>query len=261
MTLMPRPSHPLLDALWRSYVKDVPYARAFVDLAGGDFENDHIALRTLARRGEGSGIAVFASVFESLGWQRRDDYVFPDVHLRAIYLAQAGLPRIFISELDPRALPADAAAILLASDDDVAAPSVAEATTDATALAAWFSAPRPPMRSDVDVVARASQYGAWLLCFGRRVNHFTAVVDDVAHWQTTLKAAGLPMKAEIEGTPIAAGGRGLRQTATAAADVDVVFADGSRAPRPYAYFEIAERKGGFDGFLATQARQLFDQTR
>jgi hypothetical protein len=41
---------------------------------------------------------------------------------------------------------------------------------------------------------------------------------------------------------------------------DVGFDDGTRDSRPNANFEIAERKGGFDGFLAQQARQLFDQT-
>ena len=30
---------------------------------------------------------------------------------------------------------------------------------------------------------------------------------------------------------------------------------------PYAYLEIAERNGGFDGFVAAQARQLFEMTR
>ncbi len=252
---LPVPSHPLLDALWSSYVDDVPAARAFVGLAGGKFENDHIALRTLARHGDGSGIATFAPVFERLGWKAKDSYVFDDVHLRAVYLAQPGLPRIFISELDPNALPLDARTILLGAPKDPPPPS------SPSSLPSWFSAPRPPTRAAVDVVAKASQYGAWLLCFGRRVNHFTAVVDDVAAWQAKMQSAGIKMKAEIEGAPIAVGESGLRQTATEAADVAVTFADGSRAKRPYAYFEIAERKGGFDGFLATQARQLFDQTR
>jgi hypothetical protein len=262
MTALPTPRHPLLDPLWRATIKDVPYARAFVDLAGGGFENDHIALRTLARDGEGSGIAVFRGVFERLGWQVREHYVFADVHLRALYLAQPGLPRVFISELDVTALPAEAQRVLRAAPRDPPPPPLSMFTVaEFAALAAWFRAPPPPDRAAVDVVARHSQYGAWLLCFGRRVNHFTAVVDDVAAWQARMTAAGIPMKKDIEGDVIPAGGRGLRQTATAANDVDVVFADGTRAPRPYAYFEIAERKGGFDGFLAQQARQLFDQTQ
>lgn len=256
MSILPTPSHPLLDRLWAGYVADVVHARRFVDLAGGPFENDHIALRTLARAGQGSGLAVFQPLFERLGWRVAEHYEFPDVHLRAVYLSQAGLPRVFVSELDVTALPADAASALLRTPLDQPAP----AGTDDD-VAAWFCAPPPPSRRDVDLVARSSQYGAWLMCFGRRVNHFTAAVDDVGAWQRRLLDAGVPMKADIEGPTIPPGGIGLRQTATAAADVDVTFDDGSRDRRPYAYFEIAERKGGFDGFLAQQARQLFDQTK
>ena len=36
--------------------------------------------------------------------------------------------------------------------------------------------------------------------------------------------------------------------------------DGNVQTFPYAYFEIAERRDGFDGFLAPQARQLFEMT-
>jgi hypothetical protein len=260
MTLRPIPSHPLLDRLWAAYAGDVPHVQRFVALwgqlqGGRPFENDHIALRTVARSGRGSGLAVFVPVFERLGWTVRDAYTFADVHLHAVYLSQPGLPRVFVSELDVDALPAEASDALRRAPADPPAP------VDIDALADWFAAPPPPARADVDVVARHSQYGAWCLCFGRRVNHFTAAVDDVAAWQARLLDDGVPMKAEIEGAPVPPGGTGLRQTATAAADLDVTFADGSVAKRPYAYFEIAERHGGFDGFLATQARQLFDQTK
>jgi hypothetical protein len=260
MTLRPIPSHPLLDRLWAAYARDVPFVQRFVALHarmhdGRPFENDHIALRTVARTGRGSGLAVFVPVFERLGWTVRDAYTFADVHLHAVYLAQPGLPRVFVSELDIDALPADARAAILRAPADPPAP------TDLDALADWFAPPLPPSRADVELVARHSQYGAWCLCFGRRVNHFTAAVDDVATWQARLLDDGVPMKAEIEGAPIPPGGTGLRQTATAAAELDVTFADGTSAQKPYAYFEIAERHGGFDGFLAQQARQLFDQTK
>ena len=256
----PKPSHPLLDRLWHGYVADVPVARRFTELCDGGFDNDHIALRSLARDGRGSGLEVFVPVFEHLGWRVVDDYSFPDVHLNAVYLAQRGLPRVFISELDVTALPADACDAVLRTPPD-AAWSADSATTDFDALASWFRAPPPPDRVDVELVARCSQYGAWVMCFGRRVNHFTATVDDVEAWHRRLSEAGVVMKAEIEGPVIAPGGCGLRQTATAAVNVMVEYSDGSSSPRPYAYFEIAERKGGFDGFLAGQARNLFDQTK
>ena len=55
------------------------------------------------------------------------------------------------------------------------------------------------------------------------------------------------MKTEIEGAPAVA----LRQTATAAAKLPVQRADRKEARAwPYAYFEIAQRAAGFDGFLS-----------
>ena len=36
-----------LDALWDRYASHVPYARTFVQLAGGNFRNDHVAFRSL----------------------------------------------------------------------------------------------------------------------------------------------------------------------------------------------------------------------
>lgn len=246
---LPRPSEPLLDRLWSRYVTDVPHVRVFTSLCGGVFENDHVAFRSLGRAGD--GIALFAPIFERRGWKRGGHYTFPDVHLRAVHLTRPGYPRIFLSELTLDALPQGAAAVLARM------PLPPQVPTDLAALAAWFCEPPPPSAADLDTVARVSQYGAWLLAFGRRVNHFTARVDDVAVWQERMRAAGVPMKGEIEGAP----GGDLRQTATAASSLDVVLRDGGTRSMPYAYFEIAERHRGFDGFLGPQARQLFDMTK
>ncbi len=245
----PLPSHPLLDRLWARYVVDVPWAARFARLHEGPVHNDHIALRTLAA--PGPGIAGFATVFERQGWSLGGSYDFADVHLRAVYLKRDGFPRVFISELLSEHLPQDARRAL--ADAAVVEP----APDDIDALAAWFCAPRAVSGARVDLLAKSSQYGAWLLAFGRKVNHFTAAVDDVELWQLKLLQAGVPMKRDIEGAP----GGDLRQTATHAALCPVILDDGSVRTMPYAYFEIAERHRGFDGFLAPQARQLFEMTR
>jgi hypothetical protein len=85
-----------------------------------------------------------------------------------------------------------------------------------------------------------------------------------------LQAAGVPMKAEIEGPP----GSKLRQTATQAAVMEVPVRRGEASaaiPWPYAYFELAERGNvadpetgaarRFEGFLGPQAAQLFGMTQ
>ena len=89
------------------------------------------------------------------------------------------------------------------------------------------------------------------------MNHFTGAVDDIEAWVARMRAAGVPMKADIEGAP----GTSLRQTATHAHPLPVRLADGGTRSWPYAYFEIAQRAPGFDGFLGPQARALFDMTK
>jgi hypothetical protein len=246
---MANPAERLLELLWHRYAAHVPYARTFVQLAGGQFRNDHVALRSLQR--PGSGIELFAPVFERLGWKRAGAYDFPDARLDAIHLSHpAGLPRVFISELRGSELSPRAQQILSALPADEPPP------TEVDALADWFRAPAlVATESDLLELERESQYGAWLLLFGREVNHFTASVDDVEAWAQRMAAAGVPMKGEIEGEP----GAGLRQTATRAAPRTVRTDRGERQ-WPYAYLEIAQRSGGFDGFVAKQARQLFEMT-
>ena len=240
----------LLELLWDRYAAEVPYARTFVQLSGGSFRNDHVALRTLAR--PGGGISTFERVFERLGWRRAGEYTFPETHLEAIYMAHpGGLPRVFISELKADELSPRAQQLLSTLPESPPAP---ESTEE---LVGWFSAPPPPSEGALLELEKESQYGAWLLAFGRKVNHFTGSVDDVEAWQRKMSEAGVPMKADIEG----ARGTHLRQTATHAAPLPVVLQGGGTRPWPYAYFEIAQRSPGFDGFLGPQARALFDMTK
>ncbi|GAC1339331.1 MAG: DUF1338 domain-containing protein [Myxococcales bacterium] len=246
----------LLDLLWTRYAAQVPAARTFVELAGGKFHNDHVAFRSLRR--PGSGIALFAPLFERLGFRRAGSYDFPETRLSAIHLSHPnGLPRVFLSELRQEELSPRARAILARLPPDVPPPPE---SASAEELAAWFAAPAlAPLEPELLELERESQYGAWLLLFGREVNHFTASVDDVEGWAKRLHQAGVPMKGEIEGAP----GAGLRQTATRAAlrTVRVQGGQGGAREWPYAYLELAERHGGFDGFVASQARHLFEMTR
>ncbi len=244
------PSMRLLDLLWDRYAAEVPYARTFVELSGGSFRNDHVALRSLAR--PGGGIALFERVFERLGWRRAGEYTFPDAHLSAIHMSHPeGLPRVFISELKSEELSPRARELLSTLPEDEPPPQSVEE------LAGWFSPPPPPEEGALLELEKESQYGAWLLAFGRKVNHFTGSVDDIEAWQRRMGEAGVPMKGEIEGAP----GTALRQTATQAAPLPVALRGGDSRPWPYAYFEIAQRAEGFDGFLGPQARALFDMTK
>jgi hypothetical protein len=157
-----------------------------------------------------------------------------------------------VSQLRVEELSARAQVILEALPPDPPAPE-----GPLEAVADWFAGPgTPPDEEALLALEQESQYGAWLLLFGREVNHFTAAVDDVARWSAALEAAGVPMKGAIEGEE----GGPLRQTATRAAPRRVQTSRGERE-WPYAYLELAERREGFDGFVAAQARALFEMTR
>src|ERR1043165_9166300 len=93
----------LLDVLWERYAALVPYAREFQRLAGGEFRTDHVAFRSLRRRG--SGVDLFAAAFERLGWRGAGAFELPDARLSAIHFSHPeGLPRIVVSELVPEGL-------------------------------------------------------------------------------------------------------------------------------------------------------------
>lgn len=251
---LPQPTDPLLDRLWVRFLGDVPAAPAFARLAGR-FGNDHIAVRTLAR--PGSGIALFANLFERRGWRAAGDCQFPDINVRAAHLCRDGHPRILIAELEPAALPADARAALARLPADAPPPD------DDDALAAWFKAPLPPSAADLALLQRISPLGAWLLAFGRRVHHFAASVADIEEWRRRLAALGVEMEGDIDGAADAP----LRRAATRPTDVEVRLRDGTSQRLPYACLELAERQEGFDGFptlgpgIATQAPDAAELSR
>lgn len=288
----------LLDELWRKYRERVAYVQTYervVAEAGGSFENDHIAFRTLATQEPYSGIASLSRLFEALGYVPAGCYFFPDKHLSAIHLEypKPGVPKLFISELRTWELPDSARRLLLKtvkrqnsgiSDKHLARlyhldqldaddqQSLLKRLVRLFHRLPWD----PPKHSDVVAVNEVSQYGAWVLIHGNGVNHFTALVnshqveslDNIDKTVQALRDAGVPMKESIEGEP----GSKLRQTATEAVEVPVTFR-GKRedAKWNYAYFEIAERglvndpdsnqQVRFEGFLGPQATHLFEMTR
>lgn len=273
----------LLDALWRDYRSRVPYVRTYERLvadAGGRFRNDHVAFRTFALQSRADGIFQVARPFEALGWTAETAYRFHDKHLSAVHLRHPdpALPKVFVSELRVWELPQDDRRRIGAA---VKRRKTGLTESELAGLASLKGPPagllerlirhfdRPwsaPTKRDVLALDRVSQYAAWTLLFGYRVNHFTARVNahgvralgDIEKTVAALLGAGVPMKPEIEG----ARGSKLRQSATAAAELNAPVAGATGVLRwPYAYFELAERRGGFEGFLGGQASQLFEMTK
>lgn len=292
----------LFDRLWQRYRGRVNHVATYEQVVaehGGTFVNDHIAFRTFASQRPLAGISSVSRLFEALGYQAAGCYYFPDKHLSALHFQHphAQFPKLFISELRTWELPETVRAAieavvgrhrepiessLLAAMSGMAESEPSEAQYDALLEQAqdWIEQLpwSPPEMRDVEVVNQASQYAAWVLVHGYNVNHFTSLINshgvdslaDIEKTVAALKAAGVPMKDEIEGQR----GSKLRQTATAAAVIEVdVVENGQAATMPwtYAYFELAERgtvqapESGeqvrFEGFLGPQATQLFEMTK
>ncbi len=292
----------LFDRLWQRYRTRVSHVGAYEQVVaeqGGHFVNDHIAFRTFACQQPSVGIASISRLFEALGYHAAGCYNFPDKQLSALHYAHphADFPKLFISELrvwelPPKAqqqieavvashrsaLPASTLAALARLNEDALTESDEEQLL--AAAQNWIEQLpwNPPERSAVESLNGVSQYAAWVLVHGYNVNHFTSLINshgveslgDIEKTVAALQAAGVPMKSEIEGTPDSK----LRQTATAAAVIDVEVRDAGQAakmPWTYAYFELAERGNvtdpqtgqptRFEGFLGPQATQLFEMTR
>ena len=290
----------LFDRVWDRYRQRVEYVRGYESLirkAGATLVNDHIAFRTLAWQQPAAGIDSIARLFDVLGYRSAASYHFETKHLAAVHLAHPnpGFPRLFVSELKAWELSPTAREIIgrtladhrLPPDADLLAQLAGTADPSEAERAEWLdllfthfdTLPwSPPKRGDVEQLNTETQYGAWVLVHGYAANHFTGLVnahgvdslDSIEKTAAALRAAGVPMKDEIEGEP----GSKLRQTATEAVTVDVAVRDnGEPATMPwtYAYFELAERgevvdpESGrsvrFDGFLGAQATHLFEMTR
>lgn len=293
----------LLDRLWTDYCQRVPYARTYAELVqakGGTVVNDHCAFRTFNTHTgrQIPGYEAIGRVLESLGYQKIHPYHFPSKHLNSFHYEHANerFPKFFVSQLEVHELPADTARLIneavaetpnLCSDEvshwleEVKAKGEltdAEGEHFVDSLVDFFVRPwAPPLRSTVEAVNDVSQFGAWTLLHGNSVNHFTAYINhqNVPEWPDIeatiagLKAAGVPMKSEIEGER----GSKLRQSSTQAVKerVPVREADGTlgEVEWTYAYYELAERgyveENGeqvwFHGFLGEQATNLFEMTK
>lgn len=290
----------LFDTLWERYRERVRYVRDYeerIRSAGAAFVNDHIAFRTLAGQNPLSGIASLARIFVALGYRAAGCYSFEDKHLDAIHYQHpnAEFPKLFISELRTweltRAACDTVTELLESHREPVGVETLAslsrldECDEDQRTrlldevVGQFHDLPwAAPEKNAVVALNQESQYAAWVAVHGYNVNHFTSLInshgveelDTIDKTVEALRAAGVPMKASVEGEP----GSKLRQSATEAVVIDVTVADGQAVttmPWTYAYFELAERgevtdaetgrKSRFEGFLGPQATHLFEMTR
>lgn len=290
----------IFDSMWERYRSRVEYVRRYeemIDKHGAVFYNDHIAFRCFASQSPAVGLFSISRIFEALGYAGAACYEFPDKKLSSIHYQHPNpqLPKLFISQLKTWELPV-AARRAVERTLRTHRPPLSDATLAELRriehlssgaksnllkeVLGWFErlAWDVPQKEDVEALNQESQFGAWVLVNGYDVNHFTASVDsqgvaalaDIEKTVAAMKAAGIPMKAEIEGERHSK----LRQSSSQAVVRDVEIRVGPKKavmPWTYAYFEIAERPPlknastgkmeRFEGFLGGQAAQLFDMTK
>lgn len=227
------------------------------------------------------GTVSLEKVFLHHGYQRRDPYHFPIKHLDAYWYSppEAGLPRIFISELRVQDLSPDAQHIIAAYTDEVQSDPVDDLDLDVPdRVDAFLHAPlwRRPSWQDYDALQQHSEYAAWAIYNRYFLNHFTISVHTlpdgfatIAEFNAFLQAAGFTLNDAGGAIKTSADGL-LLQSATVANLFQASFADGDTHPIPGSYVEFAERRlldhagpgGGLrrDGFEAGNADKIFEST-
>ncbi len=255
----------LLARLWRGYVEITPQAariHALLEQRGERIENDHIALRTYGV--PGVDLEAVAEPFCARGYREGGAYSFPEKRLRARHYEhpEPGRPKVFVSELEVGALSAEAAAAVRRLV--AAAPGVAERADFPACGRPW-----PADFTTYEMLARESEYAAWVAAFGFRANHFTVDVGaletlpDLSSLTALLAEHGFALNEQggvIKGSPAVH----LEQSATLADEVEVEFSDG-RFRVPSCYYEFARRYRlptgeTFQGFVPASADRLFEST-
>jgi hypothetical protein len=249
---------------------------------GGEVENDHVAFRTF---GAGPfGLAAFERLFVGFGYEPRDRYQFPHKRLDARWYAPPSprLPRVFASELRVAEL-SDGARATIARHLAAAAPAPGPADGAEAAAAYLGSRPWPaPAYDDYARLADESEYAAWTLCHGHKINHVTLAVhalpagyDTVERFNAFLERRGFALNASGGRAKTSPDGL-LVQSSTLAAPREVEFAGGVRRAVPGAFVEFAERRPlpAFarlpkerlgrehrrEGFEAANADKIFEST-
>ncbi|WP_218082259.1 DUF1338 domain-containing protein [Anthocerotibacter panamensis] len=302
MSALARVRSQVFTQLWQEYRARVALVPAIEDVLRGQGEpwiEDHIAFRTLP--GAACGAGVLQRLFELLGYVRREDLYFEDKQLQAFWMeppheaaVYTMLPKIFVSELIPARFSADFQATLAKYTDSLSATPLArmehlqlqtragdlKAGEQLAAEILGYLAGRPwqrPTFADYQRLLQQSEYAAWTLAFGNRVNHFTVSVHLMRRFPS-LQAFNkfltehlqVPMNLSgglIKGTPQS----GLEQSSTRATGMAVLFQEGYQE-LPYAYVEFAFRHplpgqqadgqwtSYYQGFVVGNADRIFDST-
>ncbi|MCV6590601.1 MAG: DUF1338 domain-containing protein [Marinobacterium sp.] len=255
------------DRLWHDYIQSTPQAeqiRQLFEATDGVVINDHVAFRTFA--GTPLQLDNLAPLITSMGYELQGSYDFSAKKLRAhsFIHPDPNVPKVFISELLTEQLSEAAQAIV--------AKYTAQIEEKPLDLNVFWSARHwgMPSWTEYNTLMSETEYGAWLLAIGIRVNHFTVSVN---HLTSTgcirevlqrVKDAGFAVNTvggEVKGVPA-----DLLEQGSTMADRQVYrFAEGDSYEIPTCFYEFALRHSNeagevYQGFIAANADKIFEST-
>lgn len=223
---------------------------------GDDLPYDHFAFRTLKMAG---GINIFTPFLVRHGYQRMENYSFPSKRLAATWFKHAHFPRIFISELHDVDLTLKAQSILarnLNASHFIASPPFMPNDSES---------PLPSMTVDeLSYLQRESDYAAWVLVHGNRLNHVALPTDDIIRFVSKLEVEkGIKTLGKIQISNDSL----LLQTSIVADPFPVLLRDTRFDETDMkeciiggGFVEFIERRRGRDGFEPENALQIFSST-
>lgn len=253
--------------LWTDYVSIAPQAQKIHDLfaaTDGEVINDHVAFRTFANTA--LRLDLLEPLILAMGYERQDSYEFKAKKLRAHSFIHPNplVPKIFCSELLVDQLSDSAQKII--------EKYTAQVTGKLLDQSVFWSGRHWEMPSwdDYNTLMAESEYGAWLLAIGVRVNHFTVSIN---HLTTTsairdvlerVKSAGYKVNTvggEVKGTPESL----LEQSSTMADRQVFEFTGGDQHEIPTCFYEFAKRHADnqgvvYQGFIEANADKIFEST-
>jgi Domain of unknown function (DUF1338) len=241
---------------YKERVPDVPkivnaMLEAGIIAHANDIENDHVAFRTMGV--PQLGIQSFEKIFQHLGYQKREPYVFKEKKLDAYWYAPPApqYPRIFVSELRVGDLSAQAQQIIKSYTDEVKTdPADSLDLNDGAAIDAFLHQPlwRTPSLSDYQTLLAESEYAAWVIYNRYYLNHFTISVHNlpegyntVADFNGFLERIGIKLN-DAGGKVKTSPDGGLLQSSTVAQQIEAEFSEGVKFSISGSYVEFAERR-------------------
>lgn len=243
--------------------------------------NDHMAIRTIAN--DTIGLDAIERLLSSIGFVPKDYYAFPDKHLRARWFAPPetrSMPRLFVSELLLSEMSSPVQRLLSRYIDkkafrpsaegsgNVSPPALRSPLLSGIELADWFDAPISatlPTLPEYQTLLDESEYAAWTLMNGNRVNHCTIAVSFLNQPYNSLEKFmqiasdewRLPL--HNDGAIQCSDDGRIKQSSTAAITSPLMLRRSSTPIKvPGSFVEFIERDR--EGFEAQNANAIFEST-